>query len=295
VQPAGKRYIVYQSKSTVIRYWQLADLHIGNRGCAMQRLQADLNEIRDDPYAFWVGIGDLAEYISPKDKRFDPAVIDPRIFETPFGLGDIGAVLRDKLLELLDPIKHKCLGIGFGNHEAKYMKEENQLRLHQTLCDQLRVPDHGYSAWFRVSFVHNNRYKQPRLFRNTPKPILGSSFTLDHYTHHGAGRATTPGGRLNRLLQFMNFVDAHLYSIGHVHDEVQKKAIRLTGNADGTEIVETVRLGVVTGSYLRTYNKGSLPGYGEARGYPPSCLGAVKFEIKPWYRQVETRLGMTVA
>ena len=77
MQPGRKRYIVYAGKATVLRYWQLADLHLGNRACAVNRLQRDVDEIKNDPFSFWIGGGDYAEYISPADKRFDASAVSP--------------------------------------------------------------------------------------------------------------------------------------------------------------------------------------------------------------------------
>lgn len=269
-------------------------MHLGNRACAFNRLQRDLDEIKNDPFSFWVGAGDYAEYISPADKRFDAAAISPAIFDSPAGLGDMGRVLTDRLVELFDPIKDKCLGLLFGNHEAKYMREENQLGLHAALCYNLGVPDLGYTTILKLSFIRNSRYRKPKLFTQKAKPAQGGTLTLDHFLAHGAGMATTPGGKLNRLLQYMNNFRAHLYTVAHVHDEIQKKKIEIGVDEEAEHIIEHVKLGVITGSYMRTYAEGPIPSYGEARGYPPSCLGAVKYEVKPWYRQVETKLGVTL-
>jgi len=253
-----------------------------------------LDEIKNDPHSFWIGGGDYAEYISPADTRFDAGSLAPDVFSDPAGLGDMGRVLTDGLVRLFTPIKHKCLGLVFGNHEAKYMKEQNQLGLHHALCYNLGVPDLGYSAILKLSFIRNSRYRKPKLFTQKTKPAQGGTLTLALYVHHGAGAATTPGGKLNRLIQFMNNFRAHLYAIGHVHDEVQKKKVEIGVDEDAEHIVEHLKLGVITGSYLRTYADGPIPSYGEARGYPPSCLGAVKFEITPWKRQIETTLGITL-
>jgi hypothetical protein len=127
----------------------------------------------------------------------------------------------------------------------------------------------------------------PRIVENCMSELSSQTFRI--YGHHGSGGAATPGGKLNRLLRFMNDFDADIYAIGHVHDVVVKSWPRIGANNACDKLIEIPRIGIVTGSYLRTYTQGST-GYGEVKGYSPVPLGAVAVEIEPHTRKMGARI-----
>ena len=51
MQAAGKRWILYPSRSNNITVWAVGDLHMMNRACAEERLQTDIDAIKADPCA----------------------------------------------------------------------------------------------------------------------------------------------------------------------------------------------------------------------------------------------------
>jgi len=285
MQASGKRYIAYPSRSNVIKLWNFADGHLGNKGCDKKRMMRDLKEIESDPFSFWIGGGDYADYITPNDRRWDSGSIDDSIFKMS-DLGRIGEAMTEKVAALFTPIKNKCLGLVFGNHEDKYMSLENQQGLHHNLCKHLGVPDLGYSAFIDIVFVRSPSRKPPMLLPDRPE---GNCFTQRLYVHHGAGGATTPGGKLNRLIKFMDSFEADIYMIGHVHDQVVIKRPILTANEACNHIQERTRIGMITGTYLRTYTQ-NVTGYGEKKGYAPVPLGAVYVEVIPSKKEVYARI-----
>ncbi len=277
---AGKFLIEYPSRSDVIRLWSLADFHIWNRNCAIDRLKADIAAIAEDTHAFAVGNGDYGDFITWTDKRFDAEAIAENV--TLVDLSKIGSALSDAISDVLWPIKSKLIGLGFGNHEKKYMVQREHSDMHGALCYKLGVPNLGLSARFDVVFQRNPSIKKPRLSRGTPaaRSGVGTSWTVRVYQHHGAGAAQTAGGKVNRLVNFMHMVDADLYLIAHLHDETQKKLVRIDTDRHCTRARERVTLGTITGTYLRTCQQGAT-GYGEIRGYAPTPLGAVVVEFEP--------------
>lgn len=287
MQAAGKRWITYPSRSDKFKLWNISDIHLGNSGTERKHLMRDIAAIRDDPYSLWVGGGDYADYIGFKDKRFDPSVLEDNIMVSD--LGQLGYVLTRRVRELFEPIKDKCLGLAFGNHEDKYQKTQEQMQLHQWLCTELGVPNLGYSAFMDAVFVRT-RTKAPQLLYKSPTfQDRSSTTTFRVFVHHGAGGATTPGGKLNRLLRFMHDFRADIYFVGHVHDALSKRLPRIGADANCTEIVEHDSIGVVAGSYLRTYTQG-VTGYGEIKGYSPVPLGATYVEINPDKREMHARV-----
>ena len=51
-------------------------------------------------------------------------------------------------------------------------------------------------------------------------------------------------------------------------------------NAACTEIIQHEKVGLISGSYLETYCKGTT-GYGEVKGYSPVPMGAVYATVIP--------------
>lgn len=288
MEAAGKRYILHPSRSDWLTIWDLADLHDGNAACALDTLKEDIEQIRADPHSFWFGGGDYAEYISATDKRFKANTIASWL--TIEDLGRLGTALRKHVRALLQPIRHKCLGLLLGNHEEVYQRIKEQEDLHAWLCTDLNVPNLGYSALCDVIFVRRPQCKQPKLLpRDKPVPKNGTHTRFRFYLHHGAGGAQTEGGKLNKLVQFMDRFDADIYMIGHVHDQIAKRLVQLGADEDCKRIVARQRLGIVTGSYLKTYASG-VTGYGEKKGYKPVPLGARFVRIHPETKEAKAEI-----
>jgi len=205
-------------------------------------------------------------------------------------LSRLGSVLASRVAGILKPIRHKCLGLLFGNHESNYQRATEQTNLHGWLCTELGVPNLGYTAFIDVCFIRvPKRRKKPEL-RMDRDGISGQSVQRFRiFAHHGAGYATTPGGKLNRLIQYMYNFDADIYMIGHVHDQKGQRLVQITTNEACDKIVGRERLGIISGSYLKTYKQG-VTTYGEAKGYAPVPLGASFVRIKPDTREMRAEV-----
>lgn len=287
MQASGKRYISYPSRKDTIKIWNIADIHLGNKACEKDRLARDIATIKNDPYSFWIGGGDYADYIGYEDKRFDPQSVDQTL--SIMDLGDLGYVLTRRVRDLFEPIKDKCLGLIYGNHEEKYMKNNTSMELHNWLCTELGVRNLGYSAFVDIVFWRRAGGQLPKLGYKAPGRNDGSRFQQRLYIHHGAGGATTPGGKINRLIKFMDSFEADVYMVGHVHDQLMIKRPVLMCNQQCDDIQERVRIGMISGAYLKTYAQDTT-GYGEMKGFAPVPLGAVYIEIVPDKKEVYARI-----
>lgn len=277
---SGKRHILHPSRTDTINIWNLSDLHVGNKSCALKMLQRDIDIIKDDPNSFWIGGGDYADYIGFTDKRFDPDCVAENISVSD--LGKLGKKLTDDVIELFRPISNKCLGLLFGNHEAKYERWNEQQGLHHYMCVELGVPDLSYSALFDVVFVRTKTkkielYSEPQYKQRYTK-VHSNQFRF--FVHHGAGFATTAAGKLNKLISFFNSFDADIYMCGHVHDQTGKRDVTIGADTRCKKLTQRHKLGVISGGYLKTYSE-DVTGYGEMRGYSPTCLGAARVFITP--------------
>lgn len=285
MQAAGKRYIAHGSRSNSFTVWNLSDIHLGNRACAVDTVKRDIERIRKDPTAFWLGGGDYAEYIGAQDKRFDPDAVAESL--TVADMGKLGLVLTSRVRDLFKPIAHKCLGLLMGNHERHYERWTEQTGLHAWLCNELQVPNLQYSAFFDVVFCRCPGVKAPRLQFTYPPNHCGQGKSSYRFmVHHGAGFATTPAGKLKRLIDFMERFDADVVMCGHVHDQKGQRLVRIGADKDCTTITAKESIGVISGSYLRTYAQG-VTTYGEQKGYAPVPLGASFVRITPMAREVK--------
>lgn len=287
MEAAGKRYVFYNSRSAHFKIWNLSDLHYLAKGCAETDLKRDLEAIRNDPFSLWLGGGDYADFIGHHDKRFDPDAVASWV---PLkALGDLGKFGMEKVRDLFMPIKDKCLGLLIGNHELKYELATQQESLHHWLVQELNVPYLGYCCLMDVVFCRTNTGKTPTLSLTPPTHGKYASQSLRVFAHHGAGYAATPGGKLNRLIGFMNAFQADLYFCGHVHDKTARKEPTLGADSACTNIVQFERLGLISGSYLKTYTVGSIS-YGEQKGYRPVSLGAAVAEFYPETRELRAAI-----
>lgn len=291
MEAAGKRFVWHGSRADEFRIWNLSDLHLGAKGCAENDLRRDIREIEDDPYSLWVGGGDYADYIGYTDKRFDPDAMAEWI--SVKDLGDLGKKCTERVRDLLMPIRNKCLGLLIGNHELKYALRTEHESLHHWLCQELDVPYLGYCCFFDLHFCLTAKQKTPAMKDSLP-PRRGENRHNDSnvfrvFAHHGAGYATTPGGKLNKLISAMNAFDADLYFLGHVHDQMGRRQPAISANADCTKLTQRTRLGMISGSYLKTYNQGSVS-YGEQKMYGPTTLGAAVATICPDTRHINASI-----
>ncbi len=286
---AGTIHIAQPSRSSEFKLWNLSDIHMASAACDEKHIRADIEEIKNDPYSFWIGTGDFAEFITTSDPRFDPNAIADWV--QVGDLGNIGERTYDRLLDLFLPIAGKCLGLGLGNHERSYSLNNDAVDRHGWLCTELgRATKFGvrnltYSSIMHICFCRR-AWKVPEIIEK-PDGCSKNMFRL--FCHHGAGGAQTKGGKLNRLVKFMDDFDADIYMMGHVHDQTGTKETTITTNPTGKMLVATERIGVISGGYLKTYTQDRTT-YGEVRGYSPTTMGAAWVTIKPETRELNGRI-----
>jgi hypothetical protein len=291
VEAAGQRRIGHNSRADVFRIWAIGDIHFGTKACALKRFKELVADIAADPFSFWVGMGDYADFISPTDKRFDARIVDGLSIAD---LGDLGHRLMEEVRDLLTPIKSKGLGLVRGNHEDKYMKAKEQAGLHGWLCTELGLPNLEYSALFDILFSRADSFETPQLTTiDETRDADASVRTFRVLVHHGAGYAQTGGGKLNKLEHFMQTFDADIHMIAHIHDQLARRLTALGADGQCRKLIERTRVGIVTGPYLRTYAQG-VTTYGEVKAYRPTPIGSRYIEVRPWEKDPAKRLSAQV-
>jgi predicted phosphodiesterase len=263
----GKIDIPVKSMDETWRVPVLSDVHWGNKGCAAGRFRAVVKKISRLQRCIIFMLGDQIDAISRTDKRFDASVLDDRALRNLADIGNMGEVLYDSMIEELQPIKDKIAVALIGNHESKYMGQTEQVRLHERFCEAIGARNGGYACFVDLVFTDPEQ----------------NSATFRVFAHHGAGAAATPGGKVNRLIRFMDMANADIALTGHTHESIDYTRTRLGASRSCDEITHVDQLGVVCGTYLRTYAAG-IVGYGERAGYHPTPIGSPIIEITPGTR-----------
>lgn len=268
----GKITIPVRSLGDTYRLYDLSDIHWGNRGCAASKLRSIVEMIRCDRRATVILGGDQIDAISPGDKRFDAGVLDDRALKSLADLGNLGEVLTESLVEELNPIRSKIKVALMGNHERTLMLRMGQAGLHGHLCRRLDALNGGFSCLFDLVFVDPEKTR----------------VTYRVYAHHGSGAAQTPGGKINRLVRFMDLALSDITLTGHTHEMLEYSRSRVGANRECNKITNVDQLGVVCGTFLRTYTQ-NVVGYGEVAGYHPTSIGTPAIEIVPATRTLGVR------
>lgn len=226
-----------------VSYVFLTDVHYGSAGFARDKFMEMVNRIADDDSCYWIGGGDYAEYIPHTDKRFDPL---------SFGDDELIRDLDDLVMEqtigvrdLLLPIKHKCKGLHWGNHDADITKHHH-FNVVKFLCRELEVSCLSYTALLRM--ITSRR-----------------SYSV-YSTHGGCGKLDYWA---NKVVKGWS---ATIYQKGHTHEMGFTSRPRVGLQSGNLHMEAEDQLFLVGGCWKRAYQEG-ISSYEERREYPPNPIG----------------------
>jgi len=257
----------------------LGDFHIGADGCDKGHIKRYVEYIRKNDYWWW-GMGDYLDSIIHTDPRFDPEGVDRDL--SIADLKDLPRKQSAMFLELIEPIKDRCLFVLSGNHEEALAKHTAN-NVTEFIAHSLGVPYLGYSGFVTLRFHWQAKGNDGK------KSNRSTSRTL--FVHHGWGGGRKMGGKANKILDFLNGFDADDYFMGHVHDVLITKTSRLEARGRSIGKPKHFRDNItwqemhyrsrehcfgLTGTFL----KSAL--YSEIKGYNPSFMGAIQYTIDPF-------------
>jgi hypothetical protein len=276
-EPSGCRIITYGKEDAEFSIWSLGDIHWLNAGCSKDHLRRDVKRIKRDPYSLWFLGGDYLDLIMPGDKRFDASCVDDTIKLSD--INKIAAVGCAGLYKELESLKPWCLGAVMGNHEHAYMLRQNTNTVHEQMCELLGTQNMGYSGWADLYFIYKQGLRGTTVEYSSTPPDK-TAVKLRVFIHHGFSASATAGGKINALKRLADSVEADLVIMGHVHEAMSKTFVTLHPGENCDENSQRVKMGMISGSYLRAYAK-SHTSYAEKRGYPPTTLGASRARFTP--------------
>ena len=157
--------------------------------------------------------------------------------------------------ELIRPISHKVIGAVNGNHEARHYKT-NGVDMTLLMCKQLGIED-KYSPDTALIFL---RFGELDGRNNHRRPAC---YTI--YLTHGSGGGRREGGKIQRLVDYANIVDADVYICGHTHLPAGLKTGFARPSTANSSITYCAKLFINAASAL------DYGGYGDIGGYRPGC------------------------
>lgn len=245
--------------------WFVGDQHYGAAGCAVDRIQENVEEIRSRPRARVVLMGDCCDFVNFTDKRFDLTQIqeDFRVH-----LDDLPRFGANEFIKMYRPIQEKLICLIPGNHDET-IRRRYHFDVAGYIAGMLNIPLLGCVSQIRL------RVRQGAGGN-------GRSFMVKGVLSHAEKGAQKLGGKVSAASGIQDFFGDHDFiAQAHMHEyaALRRALIEVWGSFGKPKIHERERLLFLTGGYLKTYNEG-IGGYGEKRGYAPSVLGSPRMEMR---------------
>lgn len=236
---------------TQLRIIPISDVHYGNPLCSIKHFQRVVKLISDNTDCYTVLGGDLCEAVTIASK------------------GDIyrqrvcPEMQRDDMIEFLNPIKHKILGMITGNHEQRI----KEIDISRDIARALNVPYRAEGMLQKISFGQGNE-------RNKDRP-----YTYWGYLSHGYGGARTKAAKAVKVERVSTWIHADFYILSHDHvvniapdiyllPDNRGKLDSKTGFTTG-KVTAKRKMLIKSNAFLKWGN------YSEMGGFPPSDLEPV--------------------
>lgn len=229
----------------------LSDLHLGNPYCSVKHFEQTVEFIRKIDNCFCFLNGDLCESVTKASK------------------GDVFTQTmtpqqqRDSVIQLLEPIKDKVLGVTTGNHELR-IYQDTGVDLSADIAKALKTPYRPEGMLYKLSIGKGNQSHAEQ------------SYVFWGYLTHGYGGARTKASKAIKAERTGTWIPSCDW-IAMSHDHVVNVApdIDFVPDSRGTlgkdgfvsgKITAHRKILIKTNAYLK------WGGYAEMGGFPPSDL-----------------------
>ena len=201
------------------------DLHLGYNCFNLEKAEKVV-EFIEQKEAYWLGMGDYIDNTPPSHRYYITGRATMTVQEEVFAFVD-----------LIEPIKDRCIGLLYGNHEVRTLREEFDPVLQiAKMIGKIELAK-GYTYAF---------------------DFAGRKI----FAAHGNTSSSTKSYRIKKLLDLANLSDADVYLMGHVHEIDHFRDAIMT--AEGLK----ERLFVFTGSFVEYKNS-----YAEEKLLKPTPTG----------------------
>ena len=214
-----------------------SDMHVGNPAgyggnntegeYATKQFDGWLKWLENTPEAYTILMGDL----------FETALKDSlgNVYSACHTLYEARELLREKLY----PIRHKILGAFDGNHEERLIRAAN-ISWVKELCGDLGVD--YFPSWCAYFFL---QVGESRDGKDKRRP-----YTYTLFAHHMTGGGRTAGGKLNKVAQLKQMVQAEIYCGAHVHTKSASVLRYMVPDYQHKKLIPTKETYCTTGSFM---------------------------------------------
>lgn len=250
----GFRRVIHEigfDTGTSIKLVPIGDIHMGGRGFNRDMLLRDIQEIKDDPTAYWIFMGDGPDAIGPRDRRWQVDMLSPdyqAAISDPHG-GIFRHYVND-FCETFDPIMPKCLAMIDGNHERS-VAYQNDFHFNSAIADHFGCSDILLGYWGRIILK----------FKRFSSKANGCTHRMVIDAGHGWQAGRSLGAKVNRLAVEMAYSDADIVLRGHSHESVEMRLAAWKSGKGEVKDIPWPRIGMHTGTY-------SQGGYNGDKGTP---------------------------
>lgn len=238
-----------------------SDWHIGDRFCRMDDIRREVDYVAKTENAFLVLTGDLCNNAT-KNSVSDCYAEDLSPMEQ-----------MNTAVSLLSPVKDKILFAVQGNHEARTYRESG-VDLTAIIMSELGLRD-LYCHESAVLFLRVGQQTADNHHRPVPYLI---------FAQHGSGGGRKEGGKINRLADMANIIDADIYIMAHTHLPATMRTSFFRSSWANKSIDKVDHLFVNTSSQL------DYGGYGETGQFKPSSTRTPIIYLSGRTKQFSARL-----
>lgn len=259
------------SRSDEFRIYPLGDIHLGAAACDEDKFRRVIAQIAEDDRAYWISMGDVADFINRSDPRFSPSTLASWIKISD--LADLARAQRDRYLELVKPIAHKCLAMVMGNHEMAIHKHYERA-IHSEIVAGVKEAagwdaeyplDLGYYGYLHLHFYASEKREG----------VTRIVFNL----HHGFTGGRLAGAKALNMQRWLWTHNADVVIFGHSHNTgTQVEAVEQIDRAG--RVTYHKRIGCYSGTFLRSINEGTST-YSEVKGYLPMPTAGCVVVLRP--------------
>ena len=237
----------------------LADYHYADPHSDHDAIRKDIDYVNTHDNAYCVLAGDLL------DCALKSSLGDAYVNLSP--MEELTA-----MMDLIEPLaeKGKVLAAVGGNHEARHYRT-NGVDMTRLLMRQLGIEER-YSPDTALIFL---RVGSDRDHARRHRPIL---YTI--YLTHGSGGGRKEGGKIQRLADYAQIVDADLYIAGHTHLPASFKTGFARPSAANNSITYCTKLFVNSAAKLQ------YGGYGDTGGYKVPCIDTPRILLSGEYKDM---------
>jgi predicted phosphodiesterase len=222
--------------------YPIGDLHVGDPLFNEKKFKEFVKIVESTNNAYLILMGDLLD-CATKDSVGDTysAMQNPQ-------------QAKKYLIELLQPIKDRILGVVQGNHEYRIWKTSG-IDVSEDIATALECPYNreGLLLNIRLGHTHNPNNRQ--------------NYTI--YATHGVGAGRTVGSKANVMKRASDNVLANIYVIGHTHQPNVFPDVYHIPDVIHKKVVPMARYYVNGGSFL------NWGGYAESKMYPATPIVTV--------------------